>query len=140
MNMTTEFEWVRELNEGVKKIYSDMADAGLPTPEYIETPNTVKLVLRNNIDERTAHRNKDPSEAVNEALSGFEDIWEDLDEIERGILTCLKENGKVRRSKLEEYTNKSRGTVIERLKNLEKKGVIRVNGDKNDPTRTYELY
>ncbi len=136
----TEFEWVRELNEGVKKIYSDMADAGLPTPEYIETPNTVKLVLRNNIDERTAHRNKAPSEAVNEALSGFEDIWEELDEIERGILTCLKENGKVRRSKLEEYTNKSRGTVIERLKNLEKKGVIRVNGDKNDPTRTYELY
>lgn len=55
-------------------------------------------------------------------------------------MTCLKENGKVRRSKLEEYTNKSRGTVIERLKNLEKKGVIRVNGDKNDPTRTYELY
>lgn len=32
----TEFEWVRELNEGVKKIYSDMADAGLPAPEYME--------------------------------------------------------------------------------------------------------
>ncbi len=53
----TEFEWVRELNEGVKKIYSDMSDAGLPEPEYIETPNTVKLILRNNIDERMAHRN-----------------------------------------------------------------------------------
>lgn len=36
----TEFEWVRELNEGVKKIYSDMANAGLPEPEYIETPNS----------------------------------------------------------------------------------------------------
>lgn len=48
----TEFEWVRELNEGVKKIYLDMAEAGLPDPKYIETPNTVKLILRNNIDEQ----------------------------------------------------------------------------------------
>lgn len=135
----TEFEWVRELNEGVKKIYSDMADAGLPAPEYIETPNTVKLVLRNNIDERMAHRNKASNEAVNEALSGFEEIWEELDEIERGILTCLKINGKVGRAELEKYTKKSRGTVISRLNNLMEKGIIKVNGDIHDPTRTYEL-
>ena len=32
-------ETVRELNEGVKKIFSDMINAGLPAPEYIETPN-----------------------------------------------------------------------------------------------------
>ena len=63
----TEFEWVRELNEGVKKIYSDMADAGLPAPEYIETPNTVRLILRNNIDERIAHRNKASDKASHEA-------------------------------------------------------------------------
>jgi ATP-dependent DNA helicase RecG len=135
----TEFEWVRELNEGVKKIYSDMADAGLPAPEYIETPNTVKLVLRNNIDERMAHRNKASNEALNEALSGFEEIWEELDEIERGILTCLKTNGKVGRAELEKYTKKSRGTVISRLNNLMEKGIIKVNGDIHDPTRTYEL-
>ena len=54
----TGFEWIRELNEGVKKIYSDMAEVRLPGPEYIETPNTVRLVLRNNIDVRTAYRNK----------------------------------------------------------------------------------
>lgn len=53
----TGFEWVRELNEGVKKIYSDMEEVGLPTPEFIETPNTVILILRNNIDERLAYRN-----------------------------------------------------------------------------------
>ena len=135
----TEFEWVRELNEGVKKIYSDMADAGLPAPEYIETPNTVKLVLRNNIDERMAHRNKASNEVINEALSGFEEIWEELDEIERGILTCLKINGKVGRAELEKYTKKSRGTVISRLNNLMEKGIIKVNGDIHDPTRTYEL-
>lgn len=64
---------------------------------------------------------------------------DELDEIERGILTCLKENGKVSRSELEKYTKKSRGTVINRLNNLMEKGVVKVNGDIHDPTRTYEL-
>ena len=76
---------------------------------------------------------------INEALSGFEEIWEELDEIERGILTCLKINGKVGRAELEKYTKKSRGTVISRLNNLMEKGVVKVNGDIHDPTRTYEL-
>ncbi len=83
--------------------------------------------------------NKASNEAINEALSGFEEIWEELDEIERGILTCLKTNGKVGRAELEKYTKKSRGTVISRLNNLMEKGIIKVNGDIHDPTRTYEL-
>ncbi len=111
----------------------------MPVPEYIETPNTVRLILRNNIDERTAHRNKASDVSTLEVLSGFEDIWDELDEIERGILTCLKEKGKVSRSELEKYTKKSRGTVINRLNNLMEKGVVKVNGDIHDPTRTYEL-
>ena len=47
--------------------------------------------------------------------------------------------GKVSRSELEKYTKKSRGTVINRLNNLMEKGVVKVNGDIHDPTRTYEL-
>ena len=39
----TEFEWVRELNDGVKKIYSDMAEAELPEPEYSGTRKYGKL-------------------------------------------------------------------------------------------------
>ena len=65
------FEWVRELNEGVKKIYSDMAEAGLPEPEYIETPNTVRLILRNNIDERMAHRKNQSNESKNGVSNEF---------------------------------------------------------------------
>lgn len=60
----TEVEWVRELNEGVKKIYSDMAAAGLPAPEFVETPNTVKLILRNNIDERMPQKDKASGDAL----------------------------------------------------------------------------
>ncbi|MBF0998288.1 MAG: putative DNA binding domain-containing protein [Lachnospiraceae bacterium] len=137
----TEFEWVRELNEGVKKIYSDMAEAGLPEPEYIEGPNTVRLILRNNIDERMPHRNKVrdhvPGEGLNDHLP--ENICEQLDDVEMGILTFIKKNGSTCRSQLEQYTHKSRGTVIKRLNKLMMKGLIKVNGGAHDPTRTYEL-
>ena len=49
----TAFEWVRELNEGVRKIYEDMEAAGLPEPEF-SMPNkmSVKLTLRNDIANR----------------------------------------------------------------------------------------
>ena len=83
----TEFEWVRELNEGVKKIYSDMADAGLPEPEYVETPNTVKLILRNNIDERAVQENKTSSNPSNDVLS---DVLNDaLNEDEKRLLELI---------------------------------------------------
>ena len=68
----TEFEWVWELKEGVKKIYSDMAKAGLPEPEYIEASNMVRLILRNNIDVR---KNKTSDKTSNEVL--FEGLSDD---------------------------------------------------------------
>ncbi len=33
-----------------------MAEAGLLEPKYIKTSNTVKLILRNNINKRRVHR------------------------------------------------------------------------------------
>lgn len=54
----TEFGWVRELNEGVKKIYSDMAEEELSEPEYRDSANTVCLILRNSIDDRISYRDE----------------------------------------------------------------------------------
>ena len=46
----SDFGWVRELNEGVKRIYTDMASFFLEPPSFSEpNGNTVLLVLRNNI-------------------------------------------------------------------------------------------
>lgn len=46
----SDFGIVKELNEGVKRIYSDMENYFLEAPEYSEpSGQTVKLVLRNNI-------------------------------------------------------------------------------------------
>ena len=49
----TEFGWVRELNEGVKRIYSDMSAFYLEPPVYSEPEQSVKLTLKNNIEMRT---------------------------------------------------------------------------------------
>ena len=44
----TEFGWVREMNEGVKRIYSEMESAFLHEPKYSEPGNKVVLTLENN--------------------------------------------------------------------------------------------
>jgi ATP-dependent DNA helicase RecG len=114
----TEFEWVREVNEGVKKIYADMAEAGLPAPEFIEMPNTVKLILRNNIDERLAYRNKAPNKALNEAIS------EALNEAERQIINVIIETPSASQIEIAEMTGFSRSKVQRIMKELTKKKIL----------------
>lgn len=48
----TEFGWVREMNEGVRRIYSEMESAFLHEPKYSEPGNKVVLTLGNNIVSR----------------------------------------------------------------------------------------
>ncbi|WP_253280907.1 ATP-binding protein [Arcanobacterium phocae] len=45
----SEFGWVKEMNEGVKRIYSEMEKFFLEAPRYSEPGNRVLLVLENNI-------------------------------------------------------------------------------------------
>ncbi|WP_199800606.1 ATP-binding protein [Lentibacillus cibarius] len=42
----TKMGWVRELGEGVKRIYKEMDALFLDDPEYTETENTVTLTLK----------------------------------------------------------------------------------------------
>lgn len=128
----TEFGWVRELNEGVKRIYSDMQDFFLDEPIYSEPDQTVKLVLKNNIVMRTMRQKGHAAESVGP------EIWEDLDIVERMLLTYMINHGPASRSQLSEYADKSAGTVIGRLNRLMEKGLVKANGSRYDPCRTYE--
>lgn len=51
-HVLTEFGLVRELNEGVKRIYADMKEQNLDAPMYFENDQAVTLVLKNNIEQR----------------------------------------------------------------------------------------
>ncbi len=70
-----EFGWVRELNEGVKRIYEDMEDFFLEEPMYSEPEQSVKLVLKNNIVMRTMRQSDRTIENIGN------DIWDELDDI-----------------------------------------------------------
>ena len=129
----TEFGWVRELNEGVKRIYSDMAEFFLDEPIYSEPEQGVRLTLKNNIVTRSLRQTTRAVENV-----GVEK-WNDLDDLEHLILTMMTSRGAVKRSDIEQYTGKSGRTVNVRLKHLLELNIIIANGNKYDPKRTYAL-
>jgi len=129
----TEFGWVRELNEGVKRIYSDMAEFFLDEPIYSEPEQGVRLILKNNIVTRSLRQTTRAVENVGE------EQWNDLDDLEHLILTMMTSRGAVKRSDIEQYTGKSGRTVNVRLKHLLELNIIIANGNKYDPKRTYAL-
>ena len=79
----TEFGWVRELNEGVKRIYSDMQSFYLDPPIYSEPDQSVKLTLKNNIEMRTIRQEDRIASQLGEA------VWENLDNLEKNILSYM---------------------------------------------------
>lgn len=128
----TEFGWVRELNEGVKRIYRDMEDFFLEPPIYLEPEQSVRLILKNNIMRTVRQLNRVKDSIENE-------VWNQLDELDKIILTYMGSVKEVTRIKLEDITGKSGRTIISRLNKLLERNIIKRNGNKNDPTQTYEL-
>lgn len=129
----TEFGWVRELNEGVKRIYSDMERFFLDAPVYSEPDEQVRLVLKNNIVMRTIRQEGRTLQNI-----GAEN-WKMLDDIERSILTYMMNKGPAKRMDLVRFTGKSASTVSNRLNHLMDIGLVESHGQKNDPNRTYMI-
>ena len=129
----TEFGWVRELNEGVKRIYEDMKIFFLDEPEYSEPNNSVKLVLKNNIIMRKLRQNDKLKSSIGE------EVWQKLDSIDKKIIIYIANRGKANRKNLEEETGKSATTVNKRIKKLIEENIIVRIGDKSDPKQHLEL-
>ena len=129
----TDFGWVRELNEGVKRIYSDMEKFFLDDPVYSEPGQSVRLVLKNNIVMRNLRRKGRASEFIGE------DLWAKLDDVDHEILAYLASNIKVRKSELVDHTKKSNSTISSHLKTLVDNGLVKPNGGLHDPGRTYSI-
>ena len=129
----TELGWVKELNEGVKRIYSDMSQFFLDPPEYSEPGYAVKLTLKNNIVMRVIRQ----SRHVEKQLGG--ELWEGMDYLERQILTFLFNHGPATRTEIMDFTQKSRNTIMNRLNQLMNVGLVEAVGTKNDPSRKYQI-
>ncbi|MBQ9988068.1 MAG: putative DNA binding domain-containing protein [Erysipelotrichales bacterium] len=129
----TDFGWVRELNEGVKRIYMDMQEFFLDEPEYSEPEYAVRLILKNNIVMRTMRQESRLERTITP------EIWEKLDDLEKMILTYMSSRSETTRAELCAYTKKSANTVSARLNKLMDLQIIKRNGTKYDPKQTYEI-
>lgn len=129
-----EFGWVKELNEGVKRIYDEMQSFYLKSPEYSEPNNNVLLILENSITSR-ALRSVDRvfNEIDKKVLSA-------LNKQEIKIIQYLMSNDKITVRIAKDLINKSDSTSRARLQNLEKLNLIVWHGNsKRDPTQFYTL-
>lgn len=129
----TDFGWVRELNEGVKRIYSDMEAFFLDPPVYSEPDQIVKLILKNNFVMRTLRQEGRTLQNI-----GVEK-WKMLDDTEHSILSYMMNKGPAKRMDLVRHTGKSTGTISNRLNHLIDMELVEAHGKKNDPNRSYMI-
>ncbi len=127
-----DFGWVRELNEGVKRIYTDMASFFLDPPIFSEpNGNTVLLVLRNNIATRSVRR-------LQKAI--FKTQWQSLNPLDQEIVYLIANIERCTPRVLSEYTKKSRPTITTHLKALVANNVVVEHSTSpRDPTKYYTL-
>lgn len=131
----SEFGWVKELNEGVKRIYDEMDGFYLNKPTYSEpNRNSVLLVLENSITSRTLR-------VEDRIQKNFdESVFNSLNEYEIKIIQFLMTNEKITSKIASSLTGKSSKTCITILKLLVDKDILKWHGNSNrDPTQYYSL-
>lgn len=133
--MLSEFGWVKELNEGVKRIYDEMQTLFLKSPTYTEpNQNSVLLVLENSITSRQL-RNDDK---ITNIFS--EDVLNSLNEYELKIVQYLMVNDTITLKITREILSRGESLARKQLKSLEEKKLIEWHGsNKSDPTQYYCL-
>lgn len=129
----TDFGWVRELNEGVKRIYIDMESFFLEPPVYSEPGNNVQLVLMNNIATRSMRKME---EVIKQITT---ERWKSFDPLERKIVLLVANLERCTMKDLIGFTKKNRVTIQKRLKNLIPNVINEVKTSDNDPQKYYTL-
>jgi len=123
----TEFGLVRELNEGVKRIYADMKEHNLEAPVYTENDQAVTLILKNNIEQRHI------KEKIS-AKSGIEngrDSGRNFDVVIEKILSEIKRDDKISVAQIAKNIGISERTVGRHIKKLKENNLLVREGTKN---------
>ncbi|PTF95293.1 ATP-dependent DNA helicase RecG [Staphylococcus chromogenes] len=133
--LMADFGYVKELNEGVKRIYDEMQDYFLKEPEYSEPANkSVKLKLENNIGTRRTRKNDKISDYITE------EVMDSLSDDEIKIIQYLYPSNKINIKKANSVMGKKDAYSRKILGGLVKKGLLIWNGSsKQDPTQYYSL-
>lgn len=105
---------VRELNEGVKRIYSEMQKFYLKDPVYSEPDrNSVLLVLDNNISVRANRKQETLKKS-----DFIKDKWDMLNYTERQVLQVINDKGEVTSDDVSKIINRGKTTAVKLLNKL----------------------
>ena len=122
---------VRELNEGVKRIYSEMQRFFLKEPIYSEPDrNSVLLVLDNNIIMRS--RRKEESMLKNNSIQSK---WKELNYLERQVLVTTFDKGEISSEETTKIINRSKPTAVKLLNKLIDMKLIEWTGTSKSDTQ-----
>ena len=130
----SELGFVKELGEGVNRIYLTTKAANLPTPVFTEKANSEVLVrLENNISARALRRDKSEIKTQLE-----QEVLSSLNPIEQEIVLFVSEYGKITTKECVNLIKKHRTTAIGYLRSLVKRGMLKKTGEKG-PNVYYTL-
>lgn len=127
---------VKELNEGVSRIYEEMANFFLDEPKYeILQGDILMLTLKNNIVMRSKRKAENLSR--NTKIS---EVWESLNEFERKVLMFIADRVETSTSEISKYTGRVKNTVLKALNKFEQLDLIEwIGTGLNDPKRKVTL-
>lgn len=119
-----EFGFVRELNEGVKRIYKEMKEFYLKEPIYSEPDNhSLLLVLDNNIEVRS--KRKKETMLKNNKIS---DKWKNLSFFEQKLLQTIYDKGGITSNEAMQIIGRGKTTSVKILNKLINEELIVWNG------------
>ena len=132
----TELGVVKELNEGVSRIYREMSEFFLEDPIYIEEKGvSLKLILKNNIVMRSKRKNE-----LLLKNTKINSVWNNLNAMEQKVLQIIFDKGDVRPIEICELINRDKRTIRRILKSLVDKDLVEWFGTSiNDPEKVYRI-
>jgi len=125
--------YVRQLNEGVSRIYESMEKSMLSVPEYNENNGNIYLILRNKISghSKTIH---------DSVMETIEVNWRDYNDTQRKILLYLITQYKATLGQIVDYIGINENTIRFYLnKFIEKNLVDRLSSKQRDINALYML-
>lgn len=119
--------YVRQLNEGVSRIYQSMEKSMLSVPEYKEANGNVYLTLRNKISghSKTIH---------DSVMKRIETHWNDYNQTQQKILSCLFANQELTKDNLAVYCETHTNTIRRYLNQFVEENLLERNSAKQRDT------
>lgn len=109
--------YVRQLNEGVSRIYEYMEKSMLSSPEYVERNKNIYLTLRNKI----SNHSKTITEIV---MKKIDNNWKEFNDTQRKIIQFLFKHHQGTIEELEEYTNINKNSIRGYLNKYIEEGIV----------------